>query len=341
MDRSLAVLLALAIAALAVAAPVGADHGSRSNFTAIPHDRQPGLTDATYEQHATSPIAIEYLDYIGASWKEGGFTGCGAANSEVFGIDRGNDDPGTKTDHDLTQHVEETTVTEDRFVANFYEKSDAVGSSTHLNRGDEFVGLTKNCFDNPEQPGWYQIHSSIGGTAPNGTYVEATDVSHYFAICDCSSEEEARRTLGPPPSESTPTSTATTQSTATRTPPADGTPGPSSTSTAPRSSGTSTSAGATAADGKQGGGSANGSGGDGDTGAGGAGDGESAGDDASAGGAGRPGSSSGSAGTTGSPPSDWDSYVRQTPTVAAGPGFGAPLSLVALLVAALLVLRRR
>ncbi|WP_286670839.1 PGF-CTERM sorting domain-containing protein [Halorarius litoreus] len=327
MDRLRPTLLVcvLAVALLLAAAPAGADHGSPSNFTVVAHDTEPGIDDATYEQHATAPITIEYLDYIGASWEEGGFTGCGPANSDTFGIDRGNDDPGTTTDEGLAQYVEESKVDGDQFVADFYEEDDAFGSSTNLARGDEFVSVTTNCFDNPSEPGWYQIHSSIGGTAPNGSYVEATDISHYFYVCECANEKQARQQLGPPPSAATPTPTAsptpTAEPTPTRTPPAEGTPFPSPTPTATPKQSTPTPVPATAESAAS----------------------TSAPDSGSGGSA---GASDGGSGATaaGSPTptsEDWASYVRETPTVGSGPGFGGVVALAALVAAALLALRRR
>lgn len=332
MDRYLAVVAVCCLAvAIAAVPPAGADHGSPSNFTVVPYDRNPGAQSATYEQHAVSPIGFQYLDYIEATWQEGSFADCGATNSETFGIDRGNDAPGTQTDHDLKQHVEETTVTEDKFVANFYEKDDAVGSSTHFAKGDEFVSVTTDCFTNPQEPGWYQISSKIGGTAENGSYVEASDISHYFYICECSNEQEARKKLGPPPSESMATTTAsatasateTAEPTPTRTPPDEGTPFPTPTATATLAETTGS-----------------GNGGAGDVGgtdeAGGATAGGSTGDDRTTT---ERGGGSGDA-STATTSSDWESYVRETPTVSGGPGFGGVAALVAVLAAVLLARRR-
>lgn len=312
MKRTHAVLLGACLLAVAAAvAPVAASHGSQSNFTATPHDRQPGMTDATYEQHAVSPISFQRLDSLRATYEEGGFTGCGVSNSEVFGIDRKNDEPGTTIDHDLTQNAKKHEVGEDTFYVDFYDESD-FGSSTNLAEGDEFVSLTENCFDNPAEPGWYQIESTIEGTAPNGSKITAHDVSHYFYVCDCAGEREARQTLGPPPSEpqSTATPTATPEPTPTRTPPSEGTPFPSPTPT-PTSQSSSTPTDAP---------------------------------DRDRSGASRTAASSGGGGqpATATPtPENWDSYVKSTPTVGSGPGFGVAGSLVALLALALVGVRRR
>lgn len=323
MDRLVAPLVGLCLVVALFAMPVAGDHGSASNYTVVPYDRQPGLTDASYEQHATAPYDFDYLDYIGATWKEGGFTNCGPTNSDTFGIDRNGDAPGTKTDEGLQQYVEDTDIGEDKFVANFYEKDDAIGTSTNLDAGDEFVAVTNNCFDNPDEPGWYQIQSSIGGTAPNGSYVEATDVSHYFYVCDCSSEREAREKLGPPPSEPTPTATptATPEPTPTRTPPSEGTPFPSPTPTPTPAEITSTSAAGPSAD------------------AGEATPAASTGDAATA--TAVEAADPVEPGTSTPTPKDWDSYARETPTVGAGPGFGIGAALAGLAGAALVAARRR
>lgn len=323
MDRLAPTLFVCCLAlALVAVGPTGAEHGSPSNFTVVPYDHEPGVEDATYEQHAVSPITFDYLDYIAATWEEGSFADCGATNSETFGIDRDNDDPGTQTDEGLSQYVEESKVDEDQFVADFYEKDDAIGTSTNLDEGDEFVSVTTDCFTNPSEPGWYQISSSIGGTAANGSYVEATDVSHYFYVCDCANEREARQQLGSPPSEPTPTPTA--EPTPTRTPPDEGTPFPSPTPTptpkqstptpAPETAGNAETVTATSSAASEPGGDASGAEAD---------------------------PVAAEAGTPTPTPEDWASYVRETPTVGAGPGFGPATALLALVAAALLALRRR
>lgn len=90
--RLLAALLVATAAVGGLAAAAGdarADHGGEANYTVVPRDRQPGSDDATYSQFAVSPRDVDYLDYIAATWYDGGFTGCGPSNAEVFGIDRG------------------------------------------------------------------------------------------------------------------------------------------------------------------------------------------------------------------------------------------------------------
>ena len=307
---------------------VAADHGveEKGNFTVVP-SRQPGLDDGEMKSFGVPNRGFERMDYVKATWEEGGFAGCGASNGEAFGVDRGNDDPGTETDESLAPKVKSSTVTEDVFKADFYDEGDFGGSPPTLNEGDQFVNYVVDCIDTPDEPGWYRIRSTIASADGN---FEAR--SHYFYICDCANEREARQQLGPPPSESTPTPTptasptptatptATPEPTPTRTPPAEGTPFPTPTPTAtptatPEPTATP-SATATA------------------TAAAGSGDSES---EAEAG-------STGSAATespTPTQPGNWSAVVEQSPTAAEGPGFGVAGAVVALLVGTMLVARRR
>lgn len=194
-----------------VSGQAGANHGADVNYTVVPHqapeDRRPGDTAASYRQFGVSNRDIAYLDYVAATWNAGGFSGCGPSDSQVLGIDRNNDDPGTEIDDKLEPYVEETTVDPHHFEIDFYERDDPIGTSTNLDTGDQLVGYVTDCYDNPPRPGWYRIRSSVGGWADDGSYIQRNVTSHYFWICDCSSERAARERLGPPPSEATPAAT--------------------------------------------------------------------------------------------------------------------------------------
>jgi hypothetical protein len=334
LSLSLAVLLlvsAVGSTALLAGGASGAPHGAQADFEVVPVDREPGLEDATYKQFSISPVDIASLDYIEARWAEGGFTGCGPSNSEAFGIDRGNDAEGTATDESLTQYVKSTTIDEDVFRADFYDEGDAFGTSTNLDAGDEFVSFTTNCFDTPPEPGWYQIDASLAGTRPDGTYVEETTTSHWFAVCDCANREAAVERLGPPPSAdtatptpaptatptATPPPTATPDPTPTRTPPEQGTPFPSPTPTpsptpdptptpaSTASARTPVPASATVTD------------------------------------AGAPDTRTAGTATPVAPTGEgWAALNERTPTASAGPGFGTMATLVGVLAGALLFARR-
>lgn len=212
--------LALAVAAVAVvgSVPLGAaSHGAGTNFTVepvdAPADRRPDITDASMKQFAHPDRSIQRIDYFVVEWQAGVVGSCGQGNLEALGIDRGDDDPGTATDEGLLAHVESTQRSDHRVVAEFYDEEDFQGQSTHINATDELVSHQSDCYGTPEEPGWYQLTVTVNGTDWSGEYVEMTVASHYFWICDCASEREARNRLGPPPSErsgrATPTATAT------------------------------------------------------------------------------------------------------------------------------------
>jgi PGF-CTERM protein len=316
-----------------------AGHGieEKGNFTVVP-SREPGLDNGQLKVFAAPNRGFEQVDFLRATWKEGGFTGCGPSNGDVFGIDRGNDDPGTNVDESLTPKVKSATINEDVFEADFYDESDFGGSPPTFNKGDQVINFVTGCIDTPDQPGWYQLDSTTAGQ--NG---KVSVTSHYFWVCDCADEQAARQQLGPPPSEPTPTPTATAsptptptptasptptpEPTPTRTPPDDGTPFPSPTPTAtptptpeptptPTATGTATAT-ATAA-------------------SGGADDAEASADAGSTGGA-----PTATPEPTPTRPGNWSDALQESPTAAEGPGFGPLAGLVAAVVGSLLLVRRR
>jgi hypothetical protein len=313
----------------AAAGPPTTGHGLDGNLTWVMLTPQPGLEDGDMENFGVPPRGFETVDFVRVTWKDGGFAGCGAGNAEVFGIDRGNDDPGTEVDRSLFSSIKSTKVTEDVFRAEFYDQGDFGGSPPTFSEGDELVGKTTDCIDTPDEPGWYQVQSTIASKDGN---FEAR--SHHFYVCDCANEQAAREQLGPPPSEPTPTPTAsptppseptpTPEPTPTRTPPTEGTPFPSSTPTATPASSPEPIATTSATT-----------------------SGTAVADDAQGANAGRDGSGSGGGVTTptDSPtptqPGNWSAVVEQSPTVAEGPGLGIGAATMGLLLTGLLVRRRR
>lgn len=315
MKPATALLVALLVAAAVGAVPTGsANHGSSANYTVEPVDHSPGATGVSYKQFAVADTHVENIDYLVGRFSAGSFGSCGSTNSETFGIDRDDDARGTQTDEDLRPHVESARTTEHTFIADMYDSDDPVGTTTHIDVGDQFVSHTTDCFENPDEPGWYQMYSKINGTT-DGEHIRNDGSSHYFYICECDSEAEARERLGPPPGEEasrtqtptpSPSRTATTEPTPTRTPPAEGTPFPSPTPTpspdaTPVATGTGTGR-------------------------------PTAGEPAGDGGGATPDATA--------TPESWDDYYPKTPTVARAPGFGPGLALAAVLGAVLLGLRR-
>jgi hypothetical protein len=340
--------VSLAVVAVALAAVAGGPasgaaggpaattgHGGDGNLTWVMLTPQPGLDDGDMENYGVPPRGFRTVDYVSVTWVDGGFAGCGASNAEVFGIDRGNDDPGTEVDQSLFSSIKSTRVNEDEFEADFYDEGDFGGSPPTFNEGDQLVGKTTSCIDTPGAPGWYQVRSTIA--SKNGNF---EGKSHYFWVCDCANEQAAREQLGPPPSESTPTPTASPTPTATvtptpepsptRTPPAEGTSFPSPTPTptptpTPEPMPTPTAAAADAA-------TEAGTGTPGGGGAGGAGAGSSGGD-----------AGDGAAAATPTPtdPGNWSAVVERSPTASSGPGFGATAAAAGVLATGMLARRER
>ena len=223
------VLLLGSVGLVAGAGTVAAEHdnGVGANYTVdLPNekDHYPGEKGgkASIRHYATGAAAfekqnakgLEVLGYIVISSKEIDFSNCGTADTAAFGIDRGGDDPGTQTDEDLLRYREDSFFKQNKIVVDFYDKDDGLGSETvHLNKSDQIVAAQNGCYVMPSEPGWYQINSRINGTTYKGNELDETGItSHYFYVCECANEKEAREKLGPPPSEggdatSTPKST--------------------------------------------------------------------------------------------------------------------------------------
>ena len=278
-----------------------------------------------------SPKGYEVAEYLIIGNPDIDFSSCSTEDTAAFGIDRGNDAGGTETDESLLSHRKNSQFNSNEIVIEFFDEGDLAGEPVDINDVDEIVAVQNECYTMPEEPGWYQINGFLNGTGYNGNQFDVTLDSHYFYICECGSEQEAREKLGPPPSEegstddstertatetATPTATTTAESTATAT--AEPTVTPTGTATAAR---TATAAEPTATaestatatpddDGPDGGSTDDG--GSADT------------NDATATGTAAPGGAAGPA----------------TPTVGAGPGFGALAAFAGLLTVGLLARRR-
>lgn len=319
-----AVLVAGTVGSLAGSASGG--HGpDGTDFTyepMSPEDRQPGATDTrvgTIGQAAAGvETDLETLLELRSVFEEGSWEGCGPASSEVFGIDRDGDGDRYETDESLEENVKRFSAGEDVFEAEFYDEDD-FGPSTHLNSDDRVVSIIE-CVDNPEEPGWYRIDvAAVTGRTPDGEVVTMEDASHYFWICDCEDEAEARETLGPPPSEPEPTGTPTG---------ADGDDGTAGDDAATATPGSSA--------------------GDGDSGGDGSGDPD---EDADTDGSGADAETAAPTGTdaataatgeaTASPSAhqEWAAYQVRTPTPGSGAGVSPVAAVAALFVAALLARR--
>jgi len=206
---AVALAVTLSVAGGASVLVVGANHGAEdADYTVEPmSDRSPGATDVRYGQVVVAQAGIDFetLEEMRAVYDEGSWASCGADDGEEFGIDRGNTNDGYETDESLEEKTKTFSTGEDVFRVEFNGEDD-FGPSTYLDDGDAVISVAV-CIDNPDEPGWYQIEGSMTGVTEDGERVTQGGQSHYFWICDCEDESEAREELGPPPSEPEPTET--------------------------------------------------------------------------------------------------------------------------------------
>ncbi|QLD89520.1 hypothetical protein HWV07_10955 [Natronomonas salina] len=303
-----------------------AAHDSAANYTVtlpneddhLPGDQNP--EGASIKHNAAggesfddvAPNGFETFDRLELQSDHVDFSACTSENTAVFGVDRGNNNPGTQTDDSLLQHMKDSTFSEDSLEVVFYDEGDLGGSPTHLNPEDAIVALQGAgssggpCFTMPTEPGWYQISGTLEGTNHDGESVTIESKSHYFPICEgCHDEATAEEKLGPAPSKEggdpdpTPTATETpVEVTATEEP---GEATPTATATPEGATGGDSTATAT----------------------------EASGDETPAARATEGGSAGGAQGDH-----------QGTPTPGGGPGFDALAALLALLAGALLVRRQ-
>lgn len=325
----LVVLAAAGVGLVAATGSVAANHDSPANYTVVlpqqeghyPHDSADtsiwhlASTNEAFEG-TSSPQGFEEADVLVIESQAIDFSNCGTSNTAAFGLDRGDDDPGTKTDQGLLQHREDSSFNDHSIVVKFFDEGDIAGSPVSINASDQIVAVQEECYNMPNEPGWYQIFGTLNGTGYDGSSFEIDVNSHYYYICECDSEQEARQTLGPPPSESggEPTATATTTATAEPTDEATPTAEPDERTSTPEPDARGDEPTVTATAKPSGPGHSQQS------------------DQGSNGGQQqRPR-------RTATPPGDYG--VPVTPTIAEGPGFGAGLALLALAGAALVTLRR-
>ena len=354
------VVISAVVAGGAAGATENASHGTSGDYeVSLPNevDHYPGdqnRANASIQHLAglegtfdgtPSPRGYEVAEYLIIGNPDITFSSCSTENTAAFGVDRENDDPGTETDESLLAARKNSEFNDHEIIIEFFDEDDLAGDSIAINDVDEVVAVQNECYTMPEEPGWYQINGFLNGTGYDGTQFDVTLDSHYFYICECSSEAEAREELGPPPSEQrdddsteqTATETATATATATAEPTATATAEPTATATAESTAeqtatetatatatataGSTATAESTATATPDDGGSDGGGADDGGSGGGGS----AATGGATATGTAAPGSAAGG---------------PATPTVGAGPGFGALAALAGLLAVGLLARRR-
>lgn len=191
------------------------------NYTYIPHSRQPDQDSVTVSHFAEGLTENIRLHYIVVKSEAFNFEECTSTDTRAFGIDRGNDDPGTKTDESLLKSYKSYETTKDRIIVHYYEQDSLAGSPVNITVQDQIVAEQADCYKNPKQKGWYRISGKVNGSTKMDSKADYTIQAgtQWIYICDCDSRAEAKEKLGPPPnadgggSDATSTRTATPAST--------------------------------------------------------------------------------------------------------------------------------
>ncbi|MEF8809041.1 hypothetical protein, partial [Natronomonas sp.] len=123
---------------------------------------------------------LEVMKWLVISSDEIDFSGCGSADTEALGIDRGSNNSGTQNDDSILQNMLDSGFQEDKIWVEFNGEDD-FGETVSISREDSIVAVQSDCYTMPEDPGWYQISGKINGTGPDGNFFEVTLDSHYFA----------------------------------------------------------------------------------------------------------------------------------------------------------------
>lgn len=180
------------------------DQAFAINYTFRPRNHRPGNENGYAEHYAEGLTENGTLHQVLLISEGMGFSDCTPGNTGAFGIDRGNDDPGTKTQFSLLSAFKSYNSGEDYINITFYREETLAGEPVEGTVYDQVVASQRDCYDNPSEPGWYRINGTITGNVAGGTETDYVirDLSNYFYICDCDSRAEAEETLGPPPNES-------------------------------------------------------------------------------------------------------------------------------------------
>jgi hypothetical protein len=312
-----------------------------TNYTFVVANHQPGA-EGSARHFAVGLTENITLHRIKLYSEDIGYSNCEPDNTAAFGIDRGNDNPGTNTDVSLLTSFKSYTSEEDFIDIKYYKEDKLAGGPIQAYVDDQVVAAQNGCYDNPSEPGWYRINGTITGSSNGDTTTDykVRDLSGYFYVCDCASRKEAESTLGPPPNEDgggdggdTSTPTATAAATATATPSGSDDPTATATGTATATVTATASATATTTAAATATATAN----------------DDSGEDERTN---TPTATTASSGDGGSANTDTATTTRQpaqgdapdsgavgTPTIGSGPGFGAGTALLGGLVALLLARR--
>jgi len=201
------------------------DHPEDASATFLPdsaEDRQPGATETTFNIWAGQGLDYKadwlLVESPGLDWSDcstGDLTAEGIKwrGQEEFDRPPSGDDTQTRTDESIVQYSKAPDYRSEGIAVNWYADEDLGGDAPRFNSTDEIVVQYQDCFNNPDEPGWYQMNVKYNGTdLDTNERVKIEYKTHYYGICECEDRAEAEEVLGPPPSrqsdDATPTPTA-------------------------------------------------------------------------------------------------------------------------------------
>jgi PGF-CTERM protein len=171
------------------------------------------------EQDAEDGLWLNII-IVEADWID--YSACTTSgNTKEFGIDRGNNNSGTASDESLLEHQSGSDLEAGGLTVYFFNWDAAAGDPPYLSPEDAVVaaqGVGSNegpCLTMTSEPGWYRIQAYTNGTIATKCTEEGNPdcepedkqwrgvnlESNYVYVCECDSEEEAREDLGAPPPE--------------------------------------------------------------------------------------------------------------------------------------------
>jgi hypothetical protein len=170
------------------------------NFTFASKNKNPGATTGfvLYAAGFQESIRLHWniLYQPDFSWAS-----CDPSNAAAYGVDRGNDNAGTKTDVSLLSSAKALLFRDDGIYTGYYKEDALAGQPIKINNEDQIVAGLNDCQKNPSEPGWYRVYARSNGSSMFDTQTDfAVAVQDYTYICQgCDSRQDAIDKLGPPP----------------------------------------------------------------------------------------------------------------------------------------------
>jgi PGF-CTERM protein len=165
-------------------------------------DHTPGASSNSFNIYAEGFSENIRMHWNVVQQEDFDFSSCTSTSATAFGIDRGNDDPGTKTDESLLDAYKSVTYTKHNIYVEFYKESRLAGGPKNITVDDQIVSRVTNCLVNPSDPGWYRLTGYINGSTKMDTQTDYAiyGAARFVYVCEgCDSRQAAIDELGPPP----------------------------------------------------------------------------------------------------------------------------------------------